>query len=99
MHYSDFFFGISFTFRPLFFLIRALVDANILKGDLDLVTNPFYSLAGLFRAIRKADDAIDAERTPVCPVDFLLVFPRNFKTCTNKKVSLNAEATCSFKNW
>ncbi|XP_031392968.1 sister chromatid cohesion protein PDS5 homolog A-A isoform X4 [Punica granatum] len=49
---------------PLFFLIRALVDANKLKGDLDLVIDPFSSLAGLLKAIRKAEDAVDAERTP-----------------------------------
>ncbi|KAK4748065.1 hypothetical protein SAY87_014651 [Trapa incisa] len=53
---------------PLFFLIQALVDAYSLKGDLDHVTRPFSSLVALFRAIRKAEDTVDAERTPMLHV-------------------------------
>lgn len=84
--YTLFFFGFAFKCSPLFFLIQALVDATNLKGDPDLSTDPFLSLAGLFRAIRKAEDAVDAERTPVCVVDFLLFFPSNIYTHTNKRL-------------
>ncbi|KAK7321020.1 hypothetical protein VNO77_31092 [Canavalia gladiata] len=49
---------------PLFFILQALVDVSIVDGDLDLVNDAALHLFSIFRAIRKAEDAVDAQMTP-----------------------------------
>ncbi|KAK7275658.1 hypothetical protein RIF29_16778 [Crotalaria pallida] len=48
---------------PLFFVLQAFVDASIVDGDLDLVNGAVLYLFSIFRAIRKAEDAVDAQMT------------------------------------
>ncbi|XP_047149339.1 sister chromatid cohesion protein PDS5 homolog B isoform X3 [Vigna umbellata] len=48
---------------PLFFILQALVDINIVDGDLDIVDDAILHIVSIFRAIRKVEDAIDAQMT------------------------------------
>lgn len=50
---------------PLFFILKALVDINIVDGDLDIVDDAILHIVSIFRAIRKVEDAIDAQMTTV----------------------------------
>lgn len=62
---------------PLFFVLQALVDVSIVDGDLDLVNDAVLYLFSIFRAIRIAEDAIDAQMTTVKyfqHVNYLLFF-------------------------
>ncbi|KAJ9167086.1 hypothetical protein P3X46_021763 [Hevea brasiliensis] len=49
---------------PLFWVVRALVNSNIVNGDMDIVNDAVLYLLSIFRAIKRAEDAIDATRTP-----------------------------------
>ncbi|MED6112773.1 hypothetical protein PIB30_064706 [Stylosanthes scabra] len=44
---------------PLFFVLQAFTNASIVDGDLDVVNDAVLHLFSIFRAIRKAEDAID----------------------------------------
>ncbi|KAK7373150.1 hypothetical protein VNO80_06548 [Phaseolus coccineus] len=48
---------------PLFFILQALVDINIVGGDLGIVDDAFLRTVSIFRAIRKVEDAVDAQMT------------------------------------
>lgn len=58
---------------PLFFVLQALVDVSIVDGDLDLVNEAVLYLSSIFRAIRKAEDAVDAQMTTVKYFQLLLI--------------------------
>ncbi|KAJ4700670.1 sister chromatid cohesion protein PDS5-like A isoform X1 [Melia azedarach] len=51
-------------FCPLFSFLQALVNASIVDGDMDLVNDAVLYLLSIFRAIKRAEDAVDAHRTP-----------------------------------
>ncbi|KAJ0024548.1 hypothetical protein Pint_08187 [Pistacia integerrima] len=51
-------------FCPLFSILKALVNASIVDGDTDLVKDAILYLLCIFRAIKKAKDAVDAQKTP-----------------------------------
>lgn len=48
---------------PLFHLLEALV--SVVDGDRDLVNDARLLLLSIFRAIKKAEDVVDAQNTPV----------------------------------
>ncbi|XP_012567744.1 sister chromatid cohesion protein PDS5 homolog B isoform X3 [Cicer arietinum] len=48
---------------PLFFLLQALVDVSIVDGDRELVNEAVLYIFSIFRAIRKAEDSVDAQMT------------------------------------
>ncbi|XP_027940300.1 sister chromatid cohesion protein PDS5 homolog A isoform X2 [Vigna unguiculata] len=48
---------------PLFFILQALVDINIVDGDLDIVDDAILHIVSIFRAIRKVEDGVDAQMT------------------------------------
>lgn len=50
---------------PLFFILQALVDISIVDGDLDIVNDAVLHVVSIFRAIRKVEDAVDAQMTTV----------------------------------
>ncbi|CAO2834529.1 unnamed protein product [Amaranthus hypochondriacus] len=50
--------------RPLLVLLHVLVDSQFVDGDLDLANKNFLHLRSIFRAIRRAEDAEDPEKTP-----------------------------------
>ncbi|GLU01048.1 hypothetical protein SLE2022_183740 [Rubroshorea leprosula] len=49
---------------PLLSVLRALVDPSVVDGDLDLINNAALYLVCIFRAIKRAEDAVDSQRTP-----------------------------------
>ncbi|XP_030933150.1 sister chromatid cohesion protein PDS5 homolog A isoform X6 [Quercus lobata] len=49
---------------PLFNLLEALVNATVVDGDMDLVNDALLLLLSIFRAIKKAEDVVDARNTP-----------------------------------
>ncbi|XP_044511885.1 sister chromatid cohesion protein PDS5 homolog A isoform X2 [Mangifera indica] len=51
-------------FCPLFSILKALVNACIVDGDMDLVKDAILYLFCIFRAIKRAEDAVDAQKTP-----------------------------------
>ncbi|CAJ1971875.1 unnamed protein product [Sphenostylis stenocarpa] len=48
---------------PLFIILQALLDINIVDGDLDIVNHAVLHIVSIFRAIRKVEDAVDAQMT------------------------------------
>jgi hypothetical protein len=50
---------------PLFHLLEALVSGTVVDGDRDLVNDACLLLLSIFRAIKKAEDVVDAQNTPV----------------------------------
>ncbi|KAI4337812.1 hypothetical protein L6164_016184 [Bauhinia variegata] len=48
---------------PLFLVLRALLNASIVDGDQDLVDDVVLYVFSILRAIRKAEDAVDAQMT------------------------------------
>lgn len=46
-------------------MLQAFVDVSIVDGDLDLVNGAVLYLFSIFRAIRKAEDAVDVQMTNV----------------------------------
>ncbi|KAL2892981.1 Sister chromatid cohesion protein PDS5-like protein A [Bienertia sinuspersici] len=50
--------------RPLLVLLHALVNCQFVDGDLDLVKENYLCLQSIFRAIRRAEDAVDSDKTP-----------------------------------
>ncbi|XP_010692404.2 sister chromatid cohesion protein PDS5 homolog B isoform X2 [Beta vulgaris subsp. vulgaris] len=50
--------------RPLLLLLHVLVSPQFIDQDLDLVKKNFLYLQSIFRAIRRAEDAVDSEKTP-----------------------------------
>lgn len=65
--------GIFSFCSPLFSLLQALINPSIVDGDLDTVNDAVLYLLTIFRAIKKAEDAVDAHRTPVSIVLFRCV--------------------------
>ncbi|XP_059299133.1 sister chromatid cohesion protein PDS5 homolog B isoform X2 [Lycium ferocissimum] len=51
-------------FSPLVFSLRALVDCNCSDGTVDLIGKAISYLRSIFHAIKKAEDAVDAQITP-----------------------------------
>ncbi|XP_010322915.1 sister chromatid cohesion protein PDS5 homolog B isoform X2 [Solanum lycopersicum] len=51
-------------FSPLVFSLRALVDFNYSDGTVDLISKASSYLRSIFHAIKKAEDAVDAQITP-----------------------------------
>ncbi|KAJ8762889.1 hypothetical protein K2173_023018 [Erythroxylum novogranatense] len=49
---------------PLFQVIRALLDPNMVNGNVDLINDTALYLLSIFRAVKRADDALDCQRTP-----------------------------------
>ncbi|KAF3445662.1 hypothetical protein FNV43_RR10838 [Rhamnella rubrinervis] len=49
---------------PLFFVLQALLNASNVNGDMDVVKEAVLYLLCIFRAIKKAEDAVEAEKTP-----------------------------------
>lgn len=50
---------------PLAFTLKALVNAKFVDGDQDLVNNVVSNLKSIFNAIKRAEDAVDSQATPV----------------------------------
>ncbi|CAM8946029.1 unnamed protein product [Rhodiola kirilowii] len=50
-------------FSPLFFMLLSLVNDKVLVGDKDLADDIVSSLLSIFRAIKKAEDAVDGSTT------------------------------------
>lgn len=67
--------GIFPSCSPLFSFLQALVNASIVDGDMDLVNDAVLYLLSIFRAIKRAEDAVDAHRTPVRIMLPLMSFP------------------------
>lgn len=57
-------FELSFR-SPLFFVLQALLNASNVNGDMDVVKEAVLYLLCIFRAIKKAEDAVEAGKTPV----------------------------------
>jgi len=57
---------------PLFFLLQALVDINIVNGHLNIVDDAFQHTVSIFRAIRMVEDAVDAQMTTVSFFELVL---------------------------
>ncbi|GAV71980.1 Cnd1 domain-containing protein [Cephalotus follicularis] len=49
---------------PIFSVVQALVNASTVDGDMDLVSDAVLYLICIFRAIKKAEDAVDGQQTP-----------------------------------
>ncbi|XP_012078230.1 sister chromatid cohesion protein PDS5 homolog A [Jatropha curcas] len=49
---------------PLFWVVRALLNGNIVNGRMDLVNDAVLYLLSIFRAIKRAEDVADTTRTP-----------------------------------
>ncbi|XP_048332268.2 sister chromatid cohesion protein PDS5 homolog B isoform X1 [Ziziphus jujuba] len=49
---------------PLFFVLQALLNASNVNGDMEVVKEAVLYLLCIFRAIKKAEDAVDADKTP-----------------------------------
>ncbi|XAR55569.1 hypothetical protein NMG60_11035678 [Bertholletia excelsa] len=62
--------------RPLVFTLQALLDASFVGGDVDTVNTTISCLRGIFLAIKKTEDAVDAHITPK------LHFLAEFGICT-----------------
>ncbi|KAF5450729.1 hypothetical protein F2P56_031056 [Juglans regia] len=67
---------------PLFNLLEALVNATIVDGDMDLVNDARLLLLSIFRAVKKAEDAADAQNTPklhiIADIGFSFVAALNY---------------------
>lgn len=50
---------------PLFNLLEALVNAKLVEVDMDPVNDVLLLLLCIFRAVKKAEDAVDAESSTV----------------------------------
>lgn len=50
---------------PLFFVLQALLNASNVNGDMEVVKEAVLYLLCIFRAIKKAEDAVHAEKTTV----------------------------------
>lgn len=50
---------------PLFHLLEALVCGTVVDGDRDVVNDARVLLPSIFRAIKKAEDVVDAQNTAV----------------------------------
>ncbi|XP_022773243.1 sister chromatid cohesion protein PDS5 homolog A-like isoform X3 [Durio zibethinus] len=50
--------------RPLLLFLHASINSSVSSGDLDLVNDAAFYLNYIFRAIKRAKDAVDAQRTP-----------------------------------
>lgn len=87
---------------PLFSILKALVNASIVDGDMDLVKDAILYLLCIFRAIKRAEDAVDAQKTPVS-----IVFPQMsfslmifcFILCLIVRFLYNAEFARSSGHW
>ncbi|PIN16167.1 Sister chromatid cohesion complex Cohesin, subunit PDS5 [Handroanthus impetiginosus] len=49
---------------PLFVTVQALVNGNLVDGNLHLLSNASSYLRSIFNAIKRAEDAVDVEMTP-----------------------------------
>ncbi|XVF36899.1 hypothetical protein REPUB_Repub19eG0098700 [Reevesia pubescens] len=49
---------------PLLSFLHALISSNVVNGDMDLVNDAAFYLNFIFRAIKRAKDAVDAQKTP-----------------------------------
>ncbi|KAJ9673634.1 hypothetical protein PVL29_023280 [Vitis rotundifolia] len=48
---------------PLFFTLQVLVNASFIDGGMDLDNDAISCIFSIFRAIKRAEDAVDAQRT------------------------------------
>ena len=55
---------------PLLSFLHASINSSVIDGDLDLVNDAAFYLNYIFRAIKRAKDAVDAQRTPVRFLNF-----------------------------
>lgn len=60
---------------PLFVLLQALINASNADGALDIVKDSVLYLICIFRAIKRSEDVIDVERTPVRIFPQRIAFP------------------------
>lgn len=60
-----------FNCSPLFFMLLSLVNDKLLSGDKDLADDIVSSLLCIFRAIKKAEDAVDTSITYVSTLAFI----------------------------
>lgn len=60
---------------PLFVLLQALINASNADGALDNVKDSVLYLICIFRAIKRSEDVIDVERTPVRIFPQRIAFP------------------------
>lgn len=63
----------SFLCSPLFFALQVLVNASFVDGGMDLDNDAISCIFSIFRAIKRADDAVDAQRTLVSIVSCRMV--------------------------
>lgn len=57
-----------FIGSPLIVVLRALVHLDSVDRNKIDSSNTLSFLLGIFRAIKKAEDAVDVEITPVCDI-------------------------------
>lgn len=55
---------------PLIIVLQALVDLGCVDNKID-ASSTISFLLGIFRAIKKAEDAVDVKLTPVCFITLL----------------------------
>lgn len=60
---------------PLFWVVQAVLSFSVVSGDMDVINDAVLYLLCIFRAIRRAEDAVDAQRTPVSIVPHRDFFP------------------------
>lgn len=68
----------SFLGSPLIVVLRMLVNLDIANGNKNDVCEIVSNLLGIFRAIQNAEDAVDAQTTPVMSPIFLPTLPLTF---------------------
>ncbi|KAL3513624.1 hypothetical protein ACH5RR_026341 [Cinchona calisaya] len=77
---------------PLLFSLQALLDTNFFDGDLEVINCTAAYLRSIFHAIKRAEDAIDAQMTPKLHMlaDFGISIMNSLE-CTNVSGSGNPE--------
>lgn len=65
----------SFLGSPLIVILRVLVNLDLANGNKNDVCEIISNLLGIFRAIQNAEDAVDAQTTPVTSLIFLPKIP------------------------
>lgn len=66
IHFTPYLMYFLFPGSPLIFVIRALLNLNCGRSNQNDASYMASYLLGIFLAIQKADDAVDAKFTPVC---------------------------------
>lgn len=94
-----------FLSSPLLFVLQALINADNVNGDINMVKDAVTYLLCIFRAIKRAEDVIDSEKTlvSVSHEGYFLIFiyllsSDHMKLLLKKKKNI-AEASPSIRHW